>query len=366
MIDRWIQLVNYKSSVLFSILSLPLGLLAEMNFRHLPRLPAKVPPREFPSLSIIIPARDESHNLRVILPSLLDIQYPGKYEILVIDDHSSDNTSEIAQSYGMRVLRLDQELPRGWRGKPYACHQGALMANGDWFLFTDADTVHTEDGIARVVCYAVQANLDGLSLFIKNQASSWLHILALDVAFAGLFAGWRDPNNMLNGQFILIHRRAYTDSGGFESVRNEALEDLAFGNLLENLGYKSEILNGDDIARVNMYDSHKLMFHGLSRLGAGALRWQGIWAGITALHVTAVVSPLTTLLGVLSGKLKWFWFPVAWITASLSLLPWSRRSGAGKLAFLAPLGGLIILVTALFGLVSRIIGIGVFWKGRKV
>ncbi len=366
LIDRWIQLVNYRIPVLFSILSLPLGLLAEMNFRRLPSLPKKIPPREFPSLSIIIPARDESHNLQVILPSLLDIRYPGQLEILVVDDHSSDNTYGIAQSYGVRVLRLDQELPRGWRGKPYACHQGALMANGDWFLFTDADTVHTKSGIARSVCYAEQANLDGFSLFIKNQASSWIHILALDAAFAGLFAGWRDSNSMLNGQFILIHRRAYIDSGGFESVRNEALEDVALGNLLEKLGYRLEIMKGDDIARVHMYDSHKLMFYGLSRLGAGTLRWQGVWAGLTALHVTALVSPLTISLGVLFGKLQWFWFPVAWSTASLSLLPWSRRSGTGKLAILAPLGGLIILVTALFGLVSRIIGTGVFWKGRKV
>jgi len=306
------------------------------------------------------------HNLQVILPSLIALHYPGNIEILVVDDHSSDKTCRVAESYGIGVLSLNQDLPRGWKGKPYACHQGALMVHGDWFLFTDADTVHTKGGIARAVCYAEQTNLDGLSLFLEQQAASWIDSLALDAAFAGLFAGWNTANHMLNGQFILIRRKAYFDSGGFASVRDEALEDVAFGNLLEKSGYRLQILKGDHVAGVQMYDSRKQMFHGLSRLAAGNLRWQGLWAGLTALHATALVSPLITLLGVLFGKLKWFWFPVTWSMASLSLLPWSRRSGSGRLAILAPLGSFVILVTALFGLVSRIIGLGVLWKGRRV
>lgn len=337
-----------------------------MNFRQLPRLPNFKPTAELPSLSIIIPARDEMHNLRILLPSLIKLSYLGKLEILVVDDHSSDKTSSMAKSHGVRVLSLDQELPRGWKGKPYACHQGALSTSGDWLLFIDADTVHTKDGITKAVSYAEQANLDGLSLFIKHEATSWIDRVTLDAAFAGLFLGWCASNQMLNGQFILIDRGIYFDSGGFESVRNEALEDVAFGNLLEKRGYRIQILKGDDVARVHMYDSRKQMFRGFSRIGAGTLRWQGSWAILTALHVTALVSPLTTLLGVLSGRLKWFWFPVTWSVASLSLLPWSRRSGVGKSAILAPLGALVLLVATLFGFVNRIFGKGVLWKGRKV
>jgi glycosyltransferase involved in cell wall biosynthesis len=297
---------------------------------------------------------------------LLNTHYPGKLEILVVDDHSSDDTSRVAESYGVRVLRLSNDLPRGWKGKPNACHQGALMAIGDWLLFTDADTIHTKGGIARAVCYAERTNLDVLSFFLDHKAACWVNSLALDTAFAGLFAGWSAANSMLNGQFILIRRSVYFDSGGFESVRDEALEDVAFGNLLEKSGYRLQIMKGDHVAGVHMYGSRKQMFYGLSRLGVGTLRWQGFWAGLTTLYVTALVSPLITLLGVLFGRLKWFWFPITWSMASLSLLPWSRRSGAGKLAILAPFGALVVLVTAIFGLVSRITGIGVIWKGRKV
>lgn len=357
---------NYKRSVLLSLLSLPLGYIAERNFQRLPHLTDIPSSGECPSLSIIIPARDEMHNLSGLLSSLESLRYPGNFEILLVDDHSSDNTTQVAESYGIRVLSLQQELPSGWKGKTYACHQGALIANGDWLLFIDADTLHTKEGIPRAVFYAERTNLDGLSLFLEHQASSWVDSLALDTAFAGLFTGWHAAKYLLNGQFILVRREVYFESGGFEAVRNEMLEDVAFGKLVETNGYHFQIMNGGNVAKVRMYRSYEKMFQGLSRLESGLLGWQGFWAGLTALYVTALVSPLITLVGVLSARLKWFWFPITWCSAALSLLPWSRRSGIGRMAFLAPLGSLIVLVSALFGLISRITGKGVRWKGRIV
>lgn len=356
----------YKRSLFISMLSIPLGFLAECKYRRLASIPFERSTGNLPSLSIIIPARDELHNLQVILPSLLRIQYSGKLEILVVDDHSTDGTSNIAKSFGVGVLRLDKELPMGWNGKPYACHQGALMAKGDWFLFTDADTVHTSDGISRAVSFAENTDLDGLSLFIKYQGDNWLHNLPLDTAFAGFFTSWNQSIHMLNGQFILIHRTVYFESGGFESVRDEALEDVALGHLLTNHGYRLEILNGDDIASVNMYKSFRQMFNGLSRLGANTLRWQGLRAVLTVLNVAALVSPILILWGALRGRLKWTWVPLAWGSSTLSLLPWSRRSGASIHALFAPLGALIFMIAAIYGLLMRIFRGGIIWKGRKV
>ena len=306
------------------------------------------------------------HNLQIVLPSLGHIYYPGKLEILVVDDHSSDETARIAESYGVQTLRLRNDIPSGWKGKPYACHQGALLAKGDWLLFTDADTVHVREGIAKAICYAQTTNLDGLSLFLAHQSPSRINNLVLDAAFAGLFAGWGTTNDMLNGQFILVRREVYFDSGGFASVRNEALEDVALGHLFARLGYHLPVMRGDDIAVVHMYATYKQMFNGLSRLGSGTLRWQGMWVSLTALHIAALVSPLVTLIGVLFGRLKWFWLPVTWSMASLSLLPWSRRSGDDKFALLAPFGAFIVLLALIYGLISRILGAGVLWKGRRV
>ena len=360
------SVANYRRSILFSLLALPLGILADRNFRRLPRLTNAVTAKQLPSLSVIIPARNEMHNLQVLLPSLMTIRYPGKLEILVVDDHSSDRTAQVAASFGVRVVSLDHEPPAGWNGKPYACHHGARTASGNWLLFTDADTIHAGSGIPAAVSYAENNNLDGLSLFLQHQASSWLDALALDTAFAGLFSSWHATKYLLNGQFILVRREVYFESGGFESVSRETLEDVAFGSLVKNKGYSFEILNGEQIASVRMYPSNQRMFQGLSRLGSGMLGWQGLWAGLTAFHITALISPLVTLFGILLGKVKWFWFPITWASASASLLPWSRRSGAGWIALLAPLGALVVLGSALFGLVRRLLGRGLSWKGRLV
>jgi chlorobactene glucosyltransferase len=365
-LDWCIPLVNYRRSVILSLLSLPVGLVAERNFRSLPRLQSQSAAGQLPALSIIIPARDEEQNLQGLLPSLLSLAYPGQLEILLVDDHSTDSTRQVAADFGVSVLRLEQELPQDWKGKPYACHQGAISANGEWLLFTDADTVHAPESVSSAVFYALQANLDGLSLFLKHQPVSWLDNLALDTAFAGLFASWHASKFLLNGQFILVRRDVYFNSGGFASVRGEMLEDVALGNLLRSRGYRFQIMNAASLARVRMYRSSQHMFLGLSRLGSGVLGWQGLWAGLTTLYITGLVSPLVVLVGVIRGSLKWFWLPVSWGSAALSLLPWSRRSGSGWMALLAPLGGLVILFSALLGLSSRISKKGIPWKGRRV
>ncbi|UCD99171.1 MAG: glycosyltransferase [Chloroflexota bacterium] len=359
-------MLNYRRSALLTFLAIPLGILAERNFRKLPRLPVSRVPSYQPSLSIIIPARDEAHNLGVILPSLLNIDYPGEQQILVVDDHSSDNSAQVAETFGVQLLSLVEDLPQNWKGKPYTCHQGAMVAKGEWLLFTDADTIHSRLGISSAVAYAVANKLDGLSLFIKHQNLSWIDGITLDVAFAGLFSGWSAANHMLNGQFILVRREVYFDSGGFAAVGNEVLEDVALGNWLQSRGYRLQLLAGDQVARVHMYASQKQMFYGLTRLGAGSLRWQGLRAVLTALHITAIMSPLVALLGGLLGKLSWFWVPATWSVSSLSILPWSRRSANSFQALFAPLGALIVLVASLFGLINRLSRKGIPWKGRRV
>jgi len=93
-----------------------------------------------PSLSIIIPARNEAQVLPWLLNSLKDQAYSSFLEIIVVDDNSQDETSEIAKSVGVKVIE-PAELPSGWLGKPHACHRGAKSALGEWLLFTDADTI---------------------------------------------------------------------------------------------------------------------------------------------------------------------------------------------------------------------------------
>lgn len=359
MIDSW------KRTAAFSFLAPPLALRAERRYRATRTIAAACKGQVLPSLSIIIPARNEAENLQRLLPSLQAISYPGQYEIVVVDDNSDDETAVIAQNHHAKVLSLGS-LREGWYGKPNACHQGAQIAQGDWLLFTDADTVHRPDGPAKVVGYAVENNLDGLSLWLEQETRGLSDRLALTAAFAGLFAGLPKKHTHLNGQYILLRRDVYVASNGFAAVRQEALEDVALGHHLQKSGYQVPILHGSNIATVHMYANDRQMWHGLSRLSADSLRWSGLSSVLTVIFITALMSPLLTIAGVLGGHLRWPWIPVTWGTAVASIWPWSRRYGSGWLAYLIPLGALFVQLAGVWGLISRILRRGIPWKGRSV
>ena len=356
---------DWKRAATLTFLALPLGLRAERSFRAMPCLPRVAAERPLPSLSIVVPARNEANRLPALLASMRGLCYPGDVEIVVVDDGSTDGTACIAEDAGARVLRLDGPPP-GWLGKPYACHRGAEIARGEWLLFTDADMVHAPDGPRLAVSYGVERGLDALSLFVHQQYGSGVDRLALSVAFAGLFAGRRPENYVLNGQYILIRRAAYLASGGFARVRGEALEDLALGNLLRRQGYRTAVLLADHAATVRMYDDFRHVWNGMTRLGAGSMQWSGLSSLVTALFVSAVMSPLIVLAGVATGHLRLRWLPVTWLAAALGMLTWAQRAGSAVDALLAPIGALLVQVAAVWGIIRRLLRLGLTWKGRKV
>lgn len=320
---------------------------------------------DLPKLSFIVPARNEAHNLRRLLPSLQVIRYPGPVELIVVDDQSNDGTGAIAQEFGAKVIRID-DLPPGWLGKPHASHLGAQAATGEWLLFTDADTVHNPDGPAAVVAFAESKNLDGLSAFLKQHTRGWWDTITLIVAFSGLFSGLRRESSILNGQYILIKRDVYERSGGFNAIREEPLDDLAFGHLLSKHGFRIPIMNGESLAQVSMYRDWKQMWEGIIRLGSGSLRWSGLGSLISILFITCGVTPLLVLVFLVSDMVAPQWALLAWLLVIPGFLPWAKRYGSSWWALLAPLGALIVLSTSTFGLFRNAFGLGVSWKGRIV
>ena len=343
----------------------PLALYSERRYRALAKLPQTPLPPALPALSIIIPARNESENLGRLLPSLTSIIYPGSVEVIVVDDSSTDETAGVARDLGARVISLDG-LPEGWSGKAYACHRGAEAATGEWLLFTDADTVHSPCGPARVVAYAESEGLDGLSLFISHVTSGTADSVALPVAFAGLFVGLRGDSSVINGQYVLLSWNAYTKSGGFRAVARELLEDLALGQHLRGGGFRVPLLRGDGVASVHMYPDSIAVWQGLIRLGAGSLRWFGMRAILTVLFVTGVMAPILTLLVTVWQGRNRRWAVASWIAVAMSFVPWARRFGAVWPALLAPVGALLLQLAAVWGLVCRFVGRGVQWKGRRL
>lgn len=348
-----------------ALLAGPMAWRAERRYQALGTLPQTPCNRPLPSLSVIIPARNEAENLKCLLPTLQSQRYDGPCEIIVVDDQSADDTAAVARRFDTTVIE-GRLLPEDWLGKPHACHQGALAAKGEWLLFTDADTRHQPQGIARAVNHALENDLDGLSLFLHQETQGAADTLALMVAFTGMIAGLPQENSFLNGQYILLRRRVYFESGGFAAVAHEPLEDLALGHHLNAHHYRVPIMRGEDCASVRMYQDWKGMWQGLVRIGGGSLRWMGARSLIPILFISVAVMPLLVLGMTAAGLLRGRWFVAGWISAVPGFLSWGRRFGSAGWALLAPLGALIVQLAATWGLISRAIGRGFRWKGRIV
>lgn len=364
----------WKPAALLTLLALPLGWRANEMYRGMTelgrtthRIASDSHERHttFPSLSVIVPARNESENLQRLLPSLKALHYPGALEIIVVDDHSEDGTHAVAENFGVRVIRV-QALPEGWHGKPHACHVGAQAAQGDWLLFTDADTVHEPDGAAHAVAFAHNHALDGLTLFLKQQVNNVFDGIVLTTAFGGLFAGVRRTDDLMNGQYILLRRSVYFATGGFKAVRDAPLEDLALAAHLRASNCTIMTLRGESAAAVHMYASPAQMWHGMSRLGADSLKFSGAGSVVTALFTTALMSPLLVFVGVITRSLHVAWLPLAWLASSAGVIPFARRFGSAWWSLLAPFGALFVMLAAWWGLFSRLVGRGIHWRGRNV
>jgi glycosyltransferase involved in cell wall biosynthesis len=217
-----------------------------------------------PIISVIVPARNEEASLADCLESLVT-QSGVSFEIIVVDDHSTDRTREIAESvssrYGnVRVIEAGP-LPEGWTGKNNAVAAGTRAARGEWLLFTDADTVHLPGSLARALAEAQENNADMLSYSPEQIAVSFWERAILPVVFAELARQYppakvSDPSSPIaaaNGQYILIRRETYDAVGGHVAIASEILEDVALAGAVKSSGCKIRFRYAADAVRTRMY-----------------------------------------------------------------------------------------------------------------
>jgi glycosyltransferase involved in cell wall biosynthesis len=217
-----------------------------------------------PQVSVIVPARNEEANLATCLSSLVS-QTGVPFEIIVVDDHSSDRTREIAVSFAtanpdnIRVIEADP-LPDGWIGKNNAVMTGARSARGKWLLFTDADTLHIPGSLARALAEAQENGVDLLSYSPQQIAVTFWEMAVMPVVFAELERQYppkkvSDPASPIaaaNGQYVLIRREAYEAVGGYAAIAGEILEDVALACAAKTSGRRILFRNGDAV-RTRMY-----------------------------------------------------------------------------------------------------------------
>src|SRR5271170_4375748 len=198
--------------------------------------------REFiatkPMVSVIVPARNEEVCLGRCLGSLVD-QQGVEFEIIVVDDASTDRTREIAASFpGVGIVDAGP-VPAGWTGKNNAAWTGSKQARGGWLLFTDADTVHLPGSLIRSLAEAQERGAALLSYSPEQEVHGFWEKAVMSVIFAELAATYRpsqvndpaSPAAAANGQYLLISREAYDAVGGHAAVRTSLLEDVALARL---------------------------------------------------------------------------------------------------------------------------------------
>ncbi len=223
-----------------------------------------------PDVSVIVPARNEEDCLANCLQSLVGQAGPS-YEIILVDDHSTDATQSIAAKYPVRMITANP-LPPGWSGKCNAAWTGAGVAKGKWFLFTDADTQHVPESLARGLREANEYAAGLVSYSPKQVVRSVAERALMPVIFAELASTYRprdvcDPNSPVaaaNGQYLLIAREVYEAVGGHKAVAGDLLEDVELAKRVKQAGYRLRF-RVSDVVSARMYRSFGQMWEGWTK-----------------------------------------------------------------------------------------------------
>ena len=210
-----------------------------------------------PLISIIIPARNENLNIKRCLQSIKNQSY-NNFEVIVVDDNSTDNTYKIAEQFCQQddrfsLIKINHDNP-GWVGKNNACHEGYKNSNGSIILFIDADTEHHPDSVISSFSYLQQNNLDVLTMFPQLICSDFWGKLILPILISMinivysplLLNSKRTPIAYLVGAFILIKKQTYDSIGGHESVKSSFVEDKSLGELIKKSGFNLRLVRSNN------------------------------------------------------------------------------------------------------------------------
>lgn len=375
-------IVFMLTTLLFNLATL--RRLSSYTFKNQNSLESNKPPR----VSVLVPARNEADNISRCLRSLLAQNYPN-FELIVLDDNSTDATAAIVES----LVRPDEDpqrrlqlvrgatLPEGWLGKNFACHQLSQLAQGELLLFTDADTAHSVEALSKAITALTQEQADFLSVFPRQQAVSPVERLVVPLVIlyvVGLLPVWlvgrsRNPAfSAANGQFMLFRRAAYEKIGGHAAVRDVVLEDVVIGRRVKRYGLKQILPDGSDLVQCRMYRSGREVWRGFSKNLFAFFNFSLVWFSLfMSLNLAAFVLPYGwLLLGLITAQpasvsFEWIGLPLlqiglAWILRLLLAL----RFGFRPLdVFLHPFSILAMLAIGLNSVRWR--RIGSEWKGRK-
>jgi 4,4'-diaponeurosporenoate glycosyltransferase len=329
-----------------------------------------------PSISIIIPARNEEK----ILPTLLDSlhhQDLTNCEIIVVDDHSEDETARIAAEHGARVIRAAQ-LPKGWLGKPWACWQGVRQARGEIFVFLDADTFVQPGGLQKIV--SSYLHLGGLlSIWpyhrmkrLYERLSALFNIIIMASMGSFTIVGKKAGSLGAFGPCVVCAKTDYFSAGGHESVRTAILEDVALGQIFRRAGFPIHNFGGKGVISFRMYPA------GIRSLITGFTK--GMASGARAASRKILIPIFCWVAG---GFVASFWLLLLLLSSNVqAAVPWialnllyslqifwilSRMGNYGLYtALLYPVPFVFFAAVFVISVLRTFFLREVSWKGRKI
>lgn len=352
-----------------------------VNIICLARLePVVNPISDPPQVSICVPARNEGRGIRACLQSLLNQDYPD-FEVIAINDHSTDGTRSIMQTLAKENSRLTvldgEDLPEGWLGKPFALHQCFKRAQGEYLLFTDADPVFKPAALNTAVHAMREQDLDVLTLMPRAEFGSFWERAVQPVIFGFIvsltrFKNVNDPEHesaMGFGAFLMFKRSAYEKTGGHEAGKADVLEDVLIAKRAKKAGLKLLAADAKQLFSIRMYFGFKEIWFGWRKNMFMAMRKSVARASYYVFVVLGfLLSPYIVLAINIFQYTGWFWIGMALLGVGLvSSAAWKTcdELGLGRnTAALFPLGAVIMAAIMANSMFHTLLRKKTEWRGR--
>jgi cellulose synthase/poly-beta-1,6-N-acetylglucosamine synthase-like glycosyltransferase len=333
-----------------------------------------------PLVSIIVPARNEEESIEQALNTLLALDYDN-YEVIAVNDRSTDGTGEIMERVAgnlpglaprLRVVH-HRELPAGWLGKTHAMWTATNLAAGEWLLFTDADVMFKPESLRRALAYAEAEKADHLVVFprmIMKRPGEYMMIAFFQTMFMFGHRPWKvaDPkarDHMGVGAFNLVRRSVYEAVGTYERLRMEVVDDMKLGKVVKNAGFAQRNVFGADLISVRWAKGAMGVVDNLTKNFFAVLSFQW-WRTLLSAFALAFIN-LGPFLGVWLAH-GWERVPYALALGSMFLIymgmSW-RSSVPPYYFFLHPVSTVLFIYTLLRSMVLTLWNGGIMWRGTK-
>lgn len=339
------------------------------------------PLKEFPSVSVIIPARNEEKNIGKCLEGILNQDYKN-FEVIVVDDESKDNTPLIVEKFRekdkrIKLLRINF-LPEGWMGKNYACWQGFKNSSGKFILFTDADTRYlNKKTIEYAVSKMLEKELKLLSLVPKIEAKTFWEKIFMPLwsfAFISFF-----PLKLLSfkkykkaafaiGPFMMFEKRFYEEIRGHKAIKDEIVDDVYLAKRTKEKGGKIALLDGKEFIKVRFYTNYSEMKRGTvkSAFGAFSYSYRNLFLFLTIFFIIFGLPFINFTRGILlsSSSLMKISFLEISLIYLLKFISDAYNSHDLKFTLLFPLSLLTGIYLCLLSAKEAFLKRGYIWKER--